>query len=127
MPSIQRPLSGDALLFHLDDELEKIERSGGLKEHGRAARTLAKDGTLRVTLVVLAPEGVLEEHHAAGPVTIQPLRGDVRVSTDEARYELTAGDLLVLGAGVPHGVTSQAGGAFLLTVVHPPATAGSRT
>ena len=125
MPSIQRPLSGDALLFHLDDELDRIGSSGGLEEHGRAARTLAKDGALRVALVVLVPEGTLEDHHAAGPVTINTLRGDIRVSTEEGQYELTTGDLLVLGAGVRHGVASSEGGAFLLTVVHPPAATGS--
>jgi quercetin dioxygenase-like cupin family protein len=121
MPSIQRPLSGDALLFHLDDELERTGSPGGLEEHGRTARTLAKDGALRLALVVLAPEGTLEDHHAAGPVTINPLRGDIRVSTAESQYELAAGDLLMLGAGVRHGVASSGGGAFPLTVVHPPA------
>lgn len=124
MPSIQRPLSGDTLHFHLDNELERIQRSGGLEEHGRAARTLAKDGALRVTLVALAPEGTMDEHQAAGPVTINALRGDIRVSTEEGKYELAAGDLLVLGAGVRHSVASSGGGAFLLTVDHPPAATG---
>jgi quercetin dioxygenase-like cupin family protein len=124
MPSIQRPLSGDALLFHLPDESERTGSSGGIEEHGKAAKTLAKDGPLRVTLVVLAPEGTMEDHHSAGPVTIHALRGDIRVSTEEGRHELTAGDLLVLGAEVRHGVASTGGGAFLLTVVHPPAATG---
>ncbi len=127
MPSIQRPLSGDALLFHLDDELERTGSPGALEEHGRTARTLTKDGALRVTLVVLAPEGTLEEHHAEGPVTINPLRGDIRVSTPEGQYELAAGDLLMLGAGVRHAVASSGGGAFLLTVVHRPEVASSES
>lgn len=121
MPSIQRPLSGDSLHFRIEEELERTGGDDALEKHGRVARTLAKDGPLRLTLVVLAPGGELEEHRAPGPVTIQPLEGEVRLSTMGEHQDLKVGDLLVLGPGVPHAVSSSAGGAFLLTVVHPAA------
>jgi quercetin dioxygenase-like cupin family protein len=121
MPSIERPLSGDMLVFDLDEELTKARSNRALKEHGRIAKTLAKDGPLRVILVVLDAGGTLEEHQTAGPVTIQPLEGDVRLSLEGTMEPVAVGQLITLGAGVPHGVESRDGGAFLLTVCHPPA------
>ena len=126
MPSIERPLSGVALVFDLEEELKRTGSHTALKDHGRMARTLAKDGPLRVILVVLAAAGTLEEHQAAGPVTIQPLQGDIQVFFDARMEKLRVGQLMTLGAGVRHGVASSSGGAFLLTVLHPPSAMEDR-
>lgn len=116
MPSIQRPLSGDPLRFHLEEERSRMARTGLEVEQGRTARTLVKDGSLRVTLIVLGPGGELREHSAPGPITVHALDGRVRFSTGGEDHDLVPGDLLALGADVPHSVTSREGGAFLLTM-----------
>lgn len=116
MPSIQRPLSGDVMVLRLDQERERAADPETLKKHGRCARTLLKDGPLRVTLVVLGPGGRLAEHSADGPITVQPLDGVIRFTALGQTTEVRQGDLLTAGGGVPHMVTSEAGAAFLLTV-----------
>lgn len=117
MPSIQRPLSGDPLRFRLDEERTRMVRTGVEVVQGRTARTLVKDGPLRVTLVVLAPGGELREHSAPGPITVHTLEGQLRFSTGGSDHDLVPGDLLALGADVAHSVTSEEGGAFLLTMM----------
>ena len=119
MPSIQRPLSGDVMVLRLEHERERAADPATLEKHGRCARTLLKDGPLRVTLVVLGPGGRLAEHSAEGPITLQPLDGVIRFTTRGETAEAGQGDLLTAGAGVPHTVTSEAGAAFLLTVAQP--------
>jgi quercetin dioxygenase-like cupin family protein len=123
MPSIDRPLSGDVLIFHLDEEQE---RTGGGAEGGRptSARTLLKEGPLRVTLIVLAPGAEIAEHSAEGPITVQPIRGSLRFTVQGTAHDLEAGDLLSAGAGVRHAVSSATGAAFLLTVALPGAAKG---
>jgi quercetin dioxygenase-like cupin family protein len=116
MPSIQRPLSGDVMLFRLDDERERTADPATVRKHGRAARTLLKEGPLRVTLVVLAPGGELAEHSAEGPITLQPLAGSLRFRAAGAAHDVGAGDMLSAGAGVRHAVSSEHGATFLLTV-----------
>lgn len=116
MPSIQRPLSADALLLELRDELAVTRAS--LTPHGRSARTLIKDGPLRVTLIVLGPEGNVAEHAADGPITVQVLEGAVRFTVEGRDHELVQGQLLAVGPGVRHSVSSAQGGSFLLTVAH---------
>ena len=116
MPSIQRPLSGDIMVFDLGEERERTGDDATVRKHGRSARTLLKSGPLRVTLVVLGPGGELAEHSADGPITVQPLEGVILFSAAGEVHELNAGQMLSAGAGVRHSVSSQDGAAFLLTV-----------
>lgn len=116
MPSIQRPLSGDPLLIDLAREHSIVSRSLG-EDSGHTARTLVKDGPLRVTLVVLGAGGMLREHSAPGPITIQVLDGDVRFTAHGTDHDLGKDELLALATGTPHTVASARGGAFLLTLL----------
>jgi len=119
MPSIQRPLSGDILVFNLDEERERTADPEILDRSGRNGRTLLKSGPLRVTLVVVSAGGEIPEHHAEGPLTVHVLDGTIRFSAGDQDQDLRAGDLLSAGPGVAHHVSSQNVGAFLLTVVQP--------
>jgi quercetin dioxygenase-like cupin family protein len=116
MPSIQRPLSGDVLVFEIDEERERAADPELLERSGRNARTLLKDGALRVTLVVLGAGGELAEHEAAGPITIQVIEGRIRFRAGDDEHDLIAGQLLAAGAGVRHQIGSTDGASFLLTV-----------
>lgn len=119
MSSINRPLASDALHFRLRGERAEYIDDALLARAGRSARTLVKNGPLRVTLVALAEGGSLASHRAEGPITVQVLSGGVRFRVGEKEWELREGDLLSLDGGVEHSVESPAGGEFLLTVVNP--------
>jgi len=120
MSSLDRPLTGDVLVLDLDNERREAADASILGQSGRSARTLLKDGGLRVTLIVLAPGGKLAEHRAEGPITIQPLDGRIRFTAGEASHEIGPGELLFAGPGVTHEVSSDSGGSFLLSVTLPP-------
>jgi quercetin dioxygenase-like cupin family protein len=120
MPSIQRPLSGDVLVFDLGDERRLSADPTILGRSGRNARTLVKDGPLRVTLVVLAAGGEIAEHHADGPILVQPIDGRIRFTVQGQTHDLRPGQALVAGVGIPHSVAAPEGGAFLLTVAQGP-------
>jgi len=124
MPPIRRPLAGDILVFRLDQERVLAEDPTSLQRHGPSARTLLKDGPLRVTLIVLGPGGAIAEHSADGPITVQPLVGSIQFTALGKHHDLGPGDLLSAGAGIRHAVSSENGATFLLTVAQPsrPAT-----
>ena len=117
MSPVQHRISGAALSFSLDDEMQLL-REELAKAPARIGRTLVKDGPLRVTLVGIRADRGMREHRAAGPVTIHVLEGVVDVSADGKDWPLRAGELLALDGGVTHAVTSATGGIFLLTVMH---------
>jgi quercetin dioxygenase-like cupin family protein len=123
MSSLQRKIGGPALVQHLTKADQLIDEAI-LAKHGRSARTLSKEGPLRLTLIALAARGFLPEHSTDGPVTIHVLDGGVTFTVLEQEYQLASGDVLILSAGVQHSAKSSEGVRFLLTVVQPmPATA----
>lgn len=110
MSSIERRLSGGVVVVDLQDLPAVTPPST------RSARSVVKNGTLRATLVSIAPGGEIPEHHADGPITVQPLQGRIRFTALGEAHDIGPGQLLALGAGVPHGVASASGATFLLTV-----------
>ena len=114
---MNRVLDGDVLVHHLTEDERMLDREL-LARHGRTGRTLVKDGPLRLTIIGLAPGGVLPSHHTDAPVTIHLLEGSITFSAVGKEYALTAGDVLVFAAGVEHSARSETGGLFLLTVVY---------
>jgi len=119
MSSIDRPLSGEALRFTLAEERARVNDPELLKRNGRNARTLVKEGPLRVTVVMVGAGGRIAPHLTDGPITVQVLDGEIRFRAAGKEHALGAGDLLVVDGGVEHSVESAAGGTFLLTVVQP--------
>jgi quercetin dioxygenase-like cupin family protein len=119
MSPVQRPVSGPALTFALEDEMRAVREQLGTAS--RTARTLVKNGPLRATLLGIAPGGAIAEHSADGPITVQVLEGAIEFEAEGRWWPLPAGALLALGAGVGHRVRSADGGVFLLTVAAPPA------
>jgi quercetin dioxygenase-like cupin family protein len=111
-------MTGDVLVFKLDEEQERLEPRPG-DSGGRSARALLKSGPLRVTVVALAPGGATSEHQAEGPITIQPIRGRIRFTAETGERELGPGELLFAEPGLRHAVASDGGAVFLLTVVKP--------
>ena len=123
MSSMNRKIEGAVLVRHLKRDEQMIDQDL-LARHGRSARTLVKDGPLRLTLIAIAAGGGMPSHHAEGPVSIHLLDGDVVIDAEGSEYTLVPGEVLVLDSGVQHGVRSSGGCMLLLTVVHLP-SAGS--
>ena len=117
MSSLKRPVTGAVLFHHLKRDELTLD-AALLGAHGRTARTLVKEGPLRLTLMALAKDGVLPEHEADGPVSIHLLQGEAVFTALSRDYPLTAGEVLVFARGVPHAARSASGCVFLLTVVH---------
>ena len=123
MSSLKRETSGPVLFHRLSRDELTLDPTL-LKDHGRTARTLVKEGALRITLMGLSQGGVLPEHSGAGPMSIHMLRGDVIFTALGIEHPLSAGDVLVFAGGVSHAARSQSGCVFLLTVAHVPAMDG---
>jgi quercetin dioxygenase-like cupin family protein len=115
MSSVNRQLHGDVLVHRLPRDAMTID-TALVAKHGRSARTLVKEGPLRLTLLALAPDGNMPVHDADGPVSIQVLEGDVVFTVSGADHTLAAGDFIVFAAGVSHSVQSTGGCLLLLTV-----------
>ncbi|HEX7981407.1 MAG TPA: cupin domain-containing protein [Gemmatimonadaceae bacterium] len=114
MSPTQHPVSGPALLFDLEEELQIVHEQ--LVSTSRSARTLAKNGSLRATLIGLAAGGSLAPHSAEGPITVHVLEGALDFDVNGQTWSLRKGSFLALDAGIQHSGRSAEGTIFLLTV-----------
>lgn len=118
MSSVHRALSSPTLSFDLGAEM-RVVRAELDAGHSRIARTLAKEGPLRLILIGVRPGGGLHEHQADGPITIHVLEGTIVVHAADQVHTLAAGALMAIDAGVRHDVSSTDGAFFLLTLISP--------
>ena len=71
-----------------------VERTRTLREFaessksGHAAKTLIKQGPLRITMIALKQGTVLPTHQVAGPVSIQTVRGSLEVVAGNTKVEV---------------------------------------
>ena len=125
MTPVDRSLAADVLAFDLGEEMQ-IVRDELAEGHARIARTLVKEGPLRLTLVGLNPRGAMHEHEAGGPVTIHVLDGELELSGGGETRGHRIGALIALDRRVRHAVSSSRGALFLLTLAAPAPNAESR-
>ena len=108
--------AGSSHLFSLADALVQLRAEDHPARDGHRQITLLQRPPVTQVLFSFEEGGGLQEHSAAGLVTIHALEGSLRVEADGTDHELGPGDVLVLDPGVPHDVRSQARSAMLLTV-----------
>ncbi|HEX6924033.1 MAG TPA: cupin domain-containing protein [Longimicrobiaceae bacterium] len=116
MSSINRPLTAPNLIFDLADQLAELRQEEAYRRSGRAGRTLAKSGRLRVTLVAMAKGNVIATHQADSPMTLHVLSGHIRFRAAGEDQELSAGQLLFFGPGDANDITATEESALLLTL-----------
>lgn len=112
-------ISGERLLLNVNEEAAEVLKSAGESGVGRSAKTLVKEGPLRVVIVGLKAGSRLEEHEAGGPVSIHVLSGQVKVTGGGSTEDLGAGNALVFGSSVPHDLEATADSAVLVTIAWP--------
>lgn len=116
MSSINRPLAGPLLTFDLDEQLASLVQEEAYRRSGRAGRTLAKSGRLRVTLVAMQAGNVIGTHQADSPMTLQVLNGHIRYRANDGEHEMRTGELLFFGPGDAHDITAMEESSLLITL-----------
>ncbi len=114
--SINRPLAGPMLTFELREQIAELRREEAYERSGRAGRTLAKSGRMRLVLVAMAETNVIGTHQADSPMTLQVLEGDISYRTEAGTERLHEGQLLFFGPGDAHDITATRPTALLITI-----------
>ena len=109
-------LSGDVLTYDLDQESAAIVEAAKEADAGRAAKTLVKEGPLRLTVLGFSAGSFVGEHKADGPLSIEVRSGVVKVTALGTSHAMTTGDILVLDKAVPHSLVAESDAALLLSI-----------
>ena len=106
------------LHIDLEGELRQLPQEDSWKrEVGRSSKTLAKYPDFRIVLILMKSGSRMRQHRAKGRISIQMLKGQVRIHLDALReVEVSTGQLLVFDCGVLHDVEALEESALLLTL-----------
>jgi quercetin dioxygenase-like cupin family protein len=105
--------------FDLADVARALRAEEPYLRDGQSSRTLIRSPDLRIVLVALERGKTLAEHHANATASIQTRSGHIRLRLPERSVEVSEGQLLVMGAGLPHDVYAETDSTFLLTLGRP--------
>jgi quercetin dioxygenase-like cupin family protein len=111
-------MAGAYLEFDLATEIEQLHREPEWST-GRNAKTLVKYDDLRVVLVALRANARMPDHRTEGRISIQTVRGHLRVRAEGRTFDLPVGGLLVLDGGLAHDVEALEDSVLLLTIAWP--------
>lgn len=109
------PIGAPFRLIHLAEEIEKLWQEP-FWQGGRNSKTLTKRDDLRVVLTALKAGHSLQEHHAAGSISVQTLKGHICMRVLDWLFDLPAGQMLTLEEALPHNVEALEDSTFLLTI-----------
>ena len=116
MSSINRSLAGPLLTFHLPELLAELRGEETYDRSGRAGRTLAKSGRMRLVLIAMAEGNVIGTHQADSPMTLHVLEGDIQYRADGGEHRLCEGEVLFFGPGDAHDIRAIRPTAMLITI-----------
>lgn len=106
--------------FDLSKEIADSEQKKPWQS-GHNAKTLFKKHDFRIVLITMEAAARMKEHHADGTISLQVLKGHIRVTIQGKRHELHMGNLFTLAASIRHDVEAVDESAFLLTISWPSA------
>jgi quercetin dioxygenase-like cupin family protein len=113
LPGLAEPL----LQIDLNRELQQLRLEDSWhRETGRSSKTLAKYPDFRIVLILMKRGSRMRQHRSEGRISIQQLKGEVRIHLADRKVTLSTGHLLVLDCGVLHDVEALEESAFLLTI-----------
>lgn len=117
--SPQRPpqrVAAPVMAFDLASEIEQLYAEPAWRTGDRNAKTLVKEPGVRIVLTVLKASASTAPHQVDAPVSLQVLRGRLRVHLPDGSREAAAGILLALDRDIHHQVEALEDSAFLLTI-----------
>lgn len=106
-------------MFRFADEIAELRQDLARSSGQRSAKTLAKMGGLRLTLVYMEKNATLQPEAHDGGATVQVVEGRLRISTDGTLNELGPGELIVLEQNLREPIQAAERSAFLITVLWP--------
>lgn len=101
-------------IMDLSEEIQRMRSSPHHRSH--VGKTLVRTPDLRVVLMVLAAHVRIPEHRVAGATLLQVVEGRVVVGLLGGSFDLQAGQVLSISAGIAHELVAIEDSALLLTM-----------
>jgi quercetin dioxygenase-like cupin family protein len=112
----EHQIQGDLLSFDIEQEVQDLEQRLSSAPQDRIAKTLVKEGPIRLTLIALKQGAALAEHNAPGPCTVHFIKGKAVFTGGGQSNTVGPGTVLAFDTRVAHSVIAEVDCTFLLTI-----------
>ena len=117
-PEGSRVMDAPVVTIDMPDFLRQIKEEPTWKNSDRNAMTIYKTAEMRMVLIALHEDAVIEKHLANGVISVQVLEGEINFIVNGDSYNLKAGQVIALHRKVHHTVAAIKESVFLLTVAN---------
>jgi|SRR6185437_12695380 len=117
-PEGSRVMDAPVVTIDMPDFLRQIKDEPTWKNSDRNAMTIYKTAEMRMVLIALHEDAVIEKHLANGVISVQVLDGEINFIVEGESHNLKTGQVIALHRKVPHTVAAIKESVFLLTVAN---------
>lgn len=115
-PEGKRILDAPMVTMNIPEYIRQIKNEKAWQTSDRNALTIYKTNTMRLVLIGLHENAVLQKHTAEGNISVQLLEGEIKFNTEAASITLEKGSIVALHKGIAHSVEAVKESVFLLTL-----------
>lgn len=101
------------------DEVLRLTDQIEVREGEVVSKTLAQNGAVSITLFAFAEGEEISTHASKGDAFVQVLEGSGRYTVGDTEHIVSAGESIIMPAGIPHAIYALESFKWLLTVVFP--------
>lgn len=114
-----QPTTAIAEKIDIPAHIIKIKEQSAQSDKDITTLTLFKADKLRIVLVMLKKNGMMNTHHTPALINVRVIEGPILFTADGTVNVLNSEQVFVLGENIPHSVEAVEESIFLLTVVMP--------
>ena len=115
-PEGGRLMDAPVVTIDIPNFIKQIKSEPAWKKNDRNAMTIYKTNGMRIVLIALHEDAVMEKHTTNGIVSVQVLDGEINFNTEDHSIALKKDEMIALHRNVPHSVAAIKESVFLLTV-----------
>jgi quercetin dioxygenase-like cupin family protein len=115
-PDGGRLMDAPVVPINVPEFIQTIKSEPAWKKSDRNAMTIYKTNGMRIVLIALHEDAVMEKHTTNGIVSVQLLDGEINFNVNNESFLLKPGQIIALHRNVPHSIAAIKESVFLLTV-----------
>ena len=115
-PEGARVMDAPLVTMNVNDFIRQIKDESAWEKNDRNAMAIYKTEGMRIVLIALHEDAIMEKHTANGIISLQVLEGEINFNSADQSVSVKKGEMIALHKGLPHSVAAVKESVFLLTI-----------
>ena len=115
-PEEARIMDAPMVTMDVTDYIRQIKNEPAWENNDRNAMAIYKTEGMRIVLIALHEDAIMEKHTANGIISLQVLEGEINFNSADQSVSVKKGEMIALHKGIPHSVAAVKESVFLLTI-----------